>query len=192
MGRSGSGRSRTTSRVHRAIALWTATGSLVLLTAGCATTAPDRNRLPTTPPATPVVLSAHASDAPPDDEESLVTATPDAHSEVGDLVAGFPRDIVPIPDDAVILVTSAVPMGSGNTTEISLNLHTALTTEQVLALYRTHLTAEGFTEVPEVDTSLPGEASFTRSGGDELVSVGVLDKKDRRTVTIGGRVHVGG
>lgn len=123
--------------------------------------------------------------------EPLVTTTPDAHSEVGRLAPGFPIDLLPVPDDAVILVTSAEPIGDADVQEVSLNLHTAMTTDAVLALYRTALTGAGFTEVATAGAGLTAEASFTRSGGDELVSIGVLDDGATRTVTIGGRVRAG-
>ncbi len=121
--------------------------------------------------------------------EPLVTTTPDEHSEVGRLAPGFPIDLLPVPDDAVILVTSAEPVGDADVKEVSLNLHTSMTADAVLNLYRAALTGAGFTEVDTAGAGLTAEASFTRSGGDELVSIGVLDDGRTRTVTIGGRVR---
>lgn len=123
--------------------------------------------------------------------EPLVTTTPDAHSEVGQLAPGFPIDLLPVPDDAVILVTSAEPVGDADVQEVSLNLHTAMTADAVLNLYRSALTGAGFTEVDTAGAGLTAETSFTRSGGDELVSIGVLDDGKTRTVTIGGRIRAG-
>ena len=121
----------------------------------------------------------------------LVTAQPDQYSEVGDLVEGFPIELLPVPGDAVILVTSAVPVGDADVQEVSLNLRTNATAEQLLELYRTALTAAGFTEVTAEtsDSDLAVDVTFVRSGGDELVSIGVLDVDGARTVTIGGRIH---
>lgn len=168
--------------------------ALPLVLVGC-TGDGDREGTPveaaTAAPATPAPeppSSAKAAAAP---EEPLVTATPDEHSQVGDLVEGFPADLLPVPADAAILVTSAVPVGDADVQEISLNLRTSATTQNLLTLYRDALLAAGFTEVT-VDAPLTGlsaEATFTRSGGDELISIGVLDVEGGRTVTIGGRVH---
>lgn len=122
-------------------------------------------------------------------KDQLLTATPDPHSEAGGLVAGFPSDLIPVPDDAVILVTSAAPVGDADVQEVSLNLHTKLTTTQVVEMYRAALTKAGFTEVDSANSSLDADASFSRAGGDELVVLGVLDDGSSRTVTIGGRIR---
>jgi hypothetical protein len=112
---------------------------------------------------------------------------------VGSLVEDFPVDLLPVPEDAVLLVTSAVPVGGSAVREVSLNLRTRLTVEAVLSLYREELTGAGFTEVgPPTDESGPtADATFTRSGGDELVTIGVVDDDGTRTLTLGGRVRTG-
>jgi hypothetical protein len=131
-----------------------------------------------------------AAEAPTAEPEPLVTASPDEFSLVGDLVDGFPIDLLPVPRDAVILVTSAVPVGEAKVQQVSLNLRTSATAPDLLDLYRAALTEAGFTEVPNTSASdLAVEATFVRSGGDELISIGVLDVDGARTVTIGGRVH---
>ena len=148
-------------------------------------------RTPAPAPADAAEQAERAATAAPD--LTTLAAGPDdgAGTEPGDLVPGFPEDLLPLPDDAVILVTSAEPVGSSDVQEVSLNLRTALTPAAVVTLYRDSLTAAGFTEV-ELTTprgDLAAEATFTRSGGDELVSIGVLDVDGLRTVTLGGRVH---
>lgn len=123
--------------------------------------------------------------------DPLVTAEPDEYSEVGDLVDGFPIDLLPVPGDAVILVTSAVPVGDADVQEVSLNLRTAATAVELLDLYREALTAAGFSEVTgeTADSDLAAQVTFVRSSGDEVVSIGILDLDGARTVTIGGRVR---
>jgi hypothetical protein len=123
--------------------------------------------------------------------EPLITASPDEHSGVGELVDGFPTDLLPLPDDAEVLVTSAVPVGGADVKEVSLNVRTAAGAQEILELYRAALVGAGFTEVPPTttQTTLAAEAVFTRSGGDELISVGVLDVDGARTLTVGGRVR---
>lgn len=124
--------------------------------------------------------------------EPLVTAEPDEYSEVGDLVDGFPIDLLPVPGDAVILVTSAVPVGDADVQEVSLNLRTAASAPELLDLYRQTLTAAGFVEMTgeTADSDLAAQVTFVRSDGDEVVSIGILDVDGARTVTIGGRVRM--
>ncbi len=123
--------------------------------------------------------------------EPLVTAEPDEYSQVGDLVEGFPIELLPVPGDAVILVTSAAPVGDADVQEVSLNLRTAATAAELLSLYREALTAAGFSEVTAetADSDLAAQVTFVRSGGDEVVSIGILDVDGARTLTIGGRVR---
>lgn len=184
----GAGRASTPVRAAAAAALLLGLAALV----GCSASEP-----------TPVAAAedvaqaaaeeepAAASPAPEDSPAPLVTAEPDQYSEVGDLVEGFPIELLPVPGDAVILVTSAVPVGDADVQEVSLNLRTSATAEDLLALYRTALTEAGFSEVPAEtpNSDLAVDVTFVRSGGDELVSIGVLDVDGARTVTIGGRIR---
>jgi hypothetical protein len=136
--------------------------------------------------------SAAPSESPVPVPEPMVTTEPDEYSQVGELVEGFPIELLPVPADAVILVTSAVPVGdAGDVQEVSLNLRTSTSAEELLAFYRSALTGAGFSEVTEQtsDSDLAVDVTFVRSGGDELVSIGVLDTDNTRTVTIGGRVR---
>ncbi|KGM10513.1 hypothetical protein N868_14605 [Cellulomonas carbonis T26] len=133
-------------------------------------------------------------DDPAAGNEGATAAEDAGGSEVGELVPDFPVDLLPLPDDAVILVTSAVPVGEAtDVQEVSLNLRTGLSVDDVVQLYRDALVSAGFTEAEPagLPTELAAEATFTRSGGDELVSVGVLEVDGGRTVTIGGRVRAG-
>jgi len=170
--------------------------ALVGTTAGCARSAADATAgdepaqaLADSGPADPTVAPELTAPSP----EPMVTASPDAFSQVGDLVEDFPIDLLPVPSDSVILVTSAVPVGDADVQEVSLNLRTSATAAELLALYRTALTAAGFAEVTAQtsDSDLAVDVTFVRSGGDELVSIGVLDIDGARTVTIGGRVRTG-
>lgn len=178
----------------------------VLLLSGCAAgaVAPDdaallaeTSAVPRTPPGVPDgALSGAASSASGGAAEAMTAPddgdTPDVHSETGELVPGFPVDLLPVPDDAMILVTSAVPVGdAAEVQEVSLNLRTSAGVTELLTMYRDALLAGGFTEVPPVtpQADLAAESVFVRSGGDELVSIGVLDTDGLRTVAIGGRIR---
>lgn len=107
-------------------------------------------------------------------------------------MAGFPAGLLPVPDGAEILVSSAVPIGANGVEDISLNLHSPATAAALMGIYRAALLAAGFQEVAPaaVQAGLAEESTFTRSSGDEILVVGILDQNAVRTVTIGGRVRV--
>ena len=189
---------RSSRRLPRSVPLWAVATSLVtaLVVAGCAgSVTADEARLLASSTSTPEAAPELGSTLPPAAKASiapdagLLTTTPDSTSHVGTLAPDFPTDLLPLPGDAVILVTAAVPVGSAGVREVSLNLQTSWPAAKILDLYRTTLVAAGFTEVPAVDTSLATESTFTRSDGDEVVSIGVFDDSLVRTVTVGGRIH---
>lgn len=171
--------------------------ALAGLLSGCVAAAP------TTDGAEAIVAPGSSADLAEEDsdggevaetEELRVTTGPDENSAVRSVVDGFPLDLLPLPDDAMVLVTSAVQVGEAEVQEVSLNLRTQDTAAAVLALYRTSLVDAGFVEVvPEtLHADLAVETLFTRSGGDELLSIGILDDGAGRTVTIGGRIRTEG
>lgn len=165
-----------------------------LLLLGCAACADDGDDVEAAagaPEVADLAVAAEPEPSPTPTPEPLVTAEPDEYSQVGDLVEGFPIELLPVPGDSVILVTSAVPVGDAAVQEVSLNLRTASTAPELLELYRTTLTEAGFSEVggEEAESDLAAQVTFVRSGGDEVVSIGVLDVDGARTVTIGGRVR---
>jgi hypothetical protein len=137
------------------------------------------------------VATAHTGSPESSGDPGASLSTEAEGSEVGTLVAGFPVDLLPVPEDAMILVTSAVPVGDAQVREISLNLRTRLSVEELVTLYSGALESAGFALVEPVVSpeDLAAEVTFTRSGGDELVSIGILDTEGARSVTIGGRVR---
>ena len=122
---------------------------------------------------------------------TLINARPDPHSTVGGLIPGFPTKLLPVPDGVEVLVSSVEPISGSTAFQVSLNLRTVLTAAQIVDVYRKTLTGAGFTEANQsaTDPALAEQSTFTRSGGDELLVIGVLDRDGVRTVTIGGRLR---
>ncbi|NCT90016.1 hypothetical protein GXB85_03470 [Cellulomonas sp. APG4] len=196
------GRRRARRRARSSLGVLCA---FVVLGAGACGTAPDPTDGPSAAVATVTGVeddatvtadTGTAGPAPASDDEGPAaeagdTTVPTERSAVRSVVEGFPVDLLPLPEDAMILVTSAVPVGDSEAQEVSLNLRTRATPAEVLELYRASLTSAGFTELPTdaPHDELAAEATFIRSGGDELVSVGVLDDDGLRSVTIGGRLR---
>jgi len=153
--------------------------------AGSGTASPGTVQAPQTP--SPIAGGSTASPG-----ETLLPTTPPPYSAAGALVPGFPVDLIPVPDGAEILVSSAVPLGDNGVHEVSLNLRSPATAAALMGIYRASLLAAGFLEVAPtgIQAGLAEESTFTRSSGDEILVVGILDQNSARTVTIGGRVPV--
>ncbi|QTE28354.1 hypothetical protein [Pengzhenrongella sicca] len=138
----------------------------------------------------PSVTSPGSEKDSPD--PALLADEPDPDSAVGALAEGFPADLLPVPDGAEVLVSSVERVGESDAYQVSLNLRTTLEAADVVAVYRASLTAAGFAEAAPAgaDAALAAQSTFTRSGGDELLVIGVLDRDGVRTVTIGGRLRI--
>jgi hypothetical protein len=110
---------------------------------------------------------------------------------VGELVPEFPAALIPVPDGAEVLLSAAAPVDGTDLTEVSLNLRTAQDTAALLEAVRAPLVAAGFVEnaPPATEPGLAAQATFSRGDGSELLVVGILDRADERTLTLGGRVR---
>lgn len=137
--------------------------------------------------------SARAAAPAPTPSESLLTESPDTHSAVGQLVAGFPADLIPVADGAQVLVSSAEPATQTGLLDVSLNLQTGQDAAGLVDFYRQHLLTAGFVETApgSAEPGLAAQATFTRSDGAEILVIGVLDRDGVRTMTLGGRVRTG-
>ena len=153
------------------------------------TASPGTVQAPQTPSPTSSPVTGGRTESP---GETLLPTTPPPYSAAGALVPGFPVDLIPVPDGAEILVSSAVPVGNNGVQEVSLNLRSPATAAALMGVYRAALLAAGFLEVAltGIQAGLAEESTFTRSSGDEILVVGILDQNSARTVTIGGRVRV--
>ncbi|HEY0186020.1 MAG TPA: hypothetical protein VGC67_00895 [Cellulomonas sp.] len=144
-----------------------------------------------TPTATGSVSTA--TGAAPSPTESLLPSPTATTSTVGGLAAGFPTDLVTVPEGSEILVSTAETDASTGLLDISLNLRSALDTADLVAAIGAGLIAAGFTEtvVDPSTTGLAATSTFVRGDGTELLTLGVLDEDGVRTMTLGGSVSVG-
>ncbi len=107
----------------------------------------------------------------------------------------FPKDLLGAPDDATVLASSAIP-GEGRLTEVTLNLATPRSTQQVIDQIAERLEDAGFEESDATTFSgLTAQTTFTRKKEHkkpvvETVLLGVLDEGERRLVTVSGSVVV--
>jgi hypothetical protein len=171
-----------TARLARTAAAALLAAAAVLATGACSTgDAPS----PTTTSAT--------ADVTPGPTESLLPSPTATGSQVGGLAEGFPSDLVTPPEGSEILVSSAESDGATGLTLISLNLRSPLATADLVQAVRDQLLAAGFAEtvLDPGTTGLAASSTFVRGdGGDELLSLGVLDRDGVRTLTLGGTVRL--
>ncbi len=144
---------------------------------------------PAPEPAAVTAVSAAPVPSPNPTDEALLSGALDAGTAVGTVVEGFPTDLLPVPADAEVLVSSAQPLGDGRL-RVSLNLRSGVDAATLLDSVRAPLLAAGFTEAapPAPEPGLAAQATFARSDGAELVVAGVLDRDGLRTMTLGGTV----
>jgi hypothetical protein len=170
----------------KAAALTAGTVAVLLVAAACSPLAGS------TGPSTASVTS-RATGPTPAPSETLLTESPDTHSAVGQLVTGFPVTLIPVPDGAQVLVSSAEPAAETGLVAVSLNLQTGQDAAGLVDFYRQHLLAAGFVETApgNAEPALAAQTTFTRSDGAEILVIGVLDRQGIRTLTLGGRVRTG-
>ncbi|VTR78267.1 hypothetical protein CHMI_03043 [Cellulomonas hominis] len=158
-----------------------------LTVAGCTEDSPG-----TADPA-PTASASAVPGVTPSATETLLPSPTATGSAVGGLAPGFPADLVAPPEGSEILVSSAEPDRATGLTTISLNLRSPLATADLLGPLRDQLVAAGFVEtVVDPGTSgLAATSTFVRGdGGQELLTLGVLDRDGVRTLTLGGTVRL--
>lgn len=134
----------------------------------------------------------------PTTEQPTELPTFDPSTTVGDYAPGFPLDLLAAPADATVLASSARP-ADGGLVEVTLNLTSPRSAQQVIDDLATRLDEAGFSESEATTvTGLTAQTAFSRvtrrKGGPRVESlfVGVLDEGDRRLATISGSVAAPG
>lgn len=114
---------------------------------------------------------------------------PDVTSAVGEVVDGFPDDVVPVLPGATITLCAVSRTDDG--LQIGLSGTTSRTMAQVMAYYRAQLETAGFAS----DAASPvvaGDDQLTvtlgRSEGAEIVVVTVVDEGEVRSFSVGGTI----
>lgn len=116
----------------------------------------------------------------------------DTTSVAGALVDGFPADTVPVPPDAQILASSAADVEGSTLRQVTLNLSSTASVQEILDFYAAAMTGASFAALPGgAPGGLSGQAAFNRvpsEGVTETLFVGILDTTEARLVTISGQV----
>ncbi|MFZ5871361.1 MAG: hypothetical protein ACOYXW_12680, partial [Actinomycetota bacterium] len=165
-----------------------ALAAAALAVAGCGSDAPAEE--PASPAATAPETSAEETTAEATSEPTSGPATGGpTDSAVGDLVEGFPTDVVAVPPGAEIRVSSLVE--SDGRRQVSLAGETAQSAEEIVAFYRDSLVAQGFTETPAALPQGVAGATFSRGEGAEVLSLTVVTADGTQQFTIGGFIAGG-
>jgi hypothetical protein len=162
------------------VALCCTVAALTLL--GCTTTSPAQ--------LAPSESSSALVDPAPAPTESLLPDTAPTGSVVGGLAPGFPSELLPLPEGATVLVSAAVPVPDSDLVDVSLNVRTSQSADDLLDAISEPLLDAGFeqTEPAPGGPDIAAQASFTRDEGKERVILGILDVDGVRTLTLSGRV----
>lgn len=142
---------------------------------------------------------APTTEPAPDDASALPTFDPD--TTVGGYADGFPEKLLGAPEDATVLASSAAE-GEQGLTDVTLNLSTQRSTQEVIDQLAKRLRKAGFEESGTASFSgLTAQTTFGRESTPkgkkkdagpvvESVTLGVLDDGERRLVTVSGSVVV--
>ena len=130
---------------------------------------------------TPGAPAASATDRAPGAGGASGTAT-------AGLIAGFPKDVVPVVPGAT--VTASAARRSGDRLEVSLSGTTAkYSARQVLGFYDRAFKAKGFTTADGGATIAPGTGGRIYARGDEVIVVAVARADGVLSFSVGGTVR---
>ncbi|MCK9793344.1 hypothetical protein M1843_06250 [Isoptericola sp. 4D.3] len=125
----------------------------------------------------------------------------DPGTAVGAYADGFPRELLGAPEDATVLASSATPRDDA-LTDVTLNLSTPRSTQEVIDQLAERLREAGFKESGTSTVSgLTAQTTFGREATPkgkkgagpvmESVTLGVLDDGERRLVSVSGSLVAG-
>lgn len=178
------------NRRHSAAAVASAAVAVAALLGGCSDggTAQDTptTAAPTTPAPTSTEATADATGTAGATATASGSAGADGGSAVGEVVKGFPTDVVPIPPGAEITV-STVAAADGRR-QVSLAGQTDQAADAVLAFYRDALVKQGFAEAQATLPKGVVGATFSRSDGAEILTLSVVTNDGRQQFSIGGTI----
>jgi hypothetical protein len=148
------------------------------------------------------VRGATGSPTPsPGTSDPSALPTFDPGTAVGGYAKGFPAKLLGAPEDATVLASSATA-GDGALTDVTLNLSTTRSTQEVIDQLADRLREAGFEESgTSTFSGLTAQTTFGRESTPkgtkdadpvvESVTLGVLDDGERRLVTVSGSVVAG-
>jgi hypothetical protein len=107
---------------------------------------------------------------PPTDDDPLVTRPlPKPGAAEGELVPGFPSDLLPTPDGAAVISSSVAT--EGDHMQAGVSATSTLTPDEVVAFYRAAYASLGLTD--RQTNAIPGSTAYAFSRGDNTITLTV-------------------
>lgn len=148
------------------------------LVAGCSGDEPEAEDGPT--------ASGSATESASEPATAAPSSSSPTNAAIGDLVEGFPTDVLPVLPGSEVTLSSVVP-GQG-VRQVSLAGTTGQPPEAVLAFYRDSLVPQGFVEAPAALPAGVAGATFSRGDGAEIVTLSVVTVEGQQQYTVGGQI----
>ncbi|HLS03722.1 MAG TPA: hypothetical protein VK030_03075 [Actinomycetales bacterium] len=124
--------------------------------------------------------------SPPAPDEKIAAAPSDSPVIIGALPPDFPKDVFPLTPTDEVLLSALTPAGPNQQT-LSLNVRTTAQVDEILATYQESLTAAGFQAADPTEVEgLAVQQDFEKD--DEKLTLGILDEKTSRIISIGGTI----
>lgn len=169
--------------------------------AGTVTASDPRSSAPSSSSPTPGSAPTTASPAPSASTPSAgapgaspgaatASAVPTGSSTgvaVGEVVEGFPLDVVPVLPEAEVTLSDVEAQDGGGRT-VALAGRTSRSPEEVVAFYTQALTGQGFTATTPPDVEGALVTTYARGGAAELLTLSITSSDGVQDFSIGGQI----
>ena len=134
----------------------------------------------------PAPPSSTSSPSPEASETPDATPTGPEGVGVGEVVDGFPVDVIPVLPDATVILSTAVP--ADGVTSVTLAGTSEQPAADILAFYQAALVEQGFAVTASAPASGVVGATFSRAEATEIITVSVTTVDGVQTFTVGGQL----
>ncbi|WP_168626095.1 hypothetical protein [Cryobacterium sp. BB307] len=125
---------------------------------------------------------------PPTDDDPLVTRPlPKSGAAEGELVPGFPSDLLPTPAGATVISSSVAT--EGDHMQAGVAATSTLTPDEVVAFYRAAYASLGLTDRPM--NAIPGSSAYAFSRGDNTITLTVTPAESGSAFSLFGAFRAG-
>jgi hypothetical protein len=125
---------------------------------------------------------------PPSDDDPLVTRPlPKPGAAEGELVPGFPSDLLPIPAGAAVISSSVAT--EGDHMQAGVTATSTLTADEVVTFYQATYASLGLTD--RQTNAIPGSTAYAFSRGDNTITLTVTPAESGSAFSLFGAFRAG-